>query len=103
MSAKRPGTVWCPRGKHRLAWLDADGDGAPVVCVNAVAPGRHRLAHGISRVPVTELDGFDGFDMGAGCACKRRYQVDLVAVWRGVPQRPQRITGDDFPGVWDDR
>lgn len=103
MSAQRRGTVWCPRGKHRLAWLEVDAEGRPVVCVAAVAPGRDRLAYGVSRVPVAQLEGFAGQTMDVGCACKKRFTIDLVPVWRDEPQTPVRITGDDFPGVSHDR
>jgi hypothetical protein len=103
---KRQGDVWC-KNAHRLAWLDVDDSGAPGVAVAAVAPGHERLSFGVGRVPVAYL--LDPADAPAsetvmvGCPCKKRWQIDAVAVARDVKQEPRRVTGDDFPGVSFDR
>lgn len=94
--------LWCPRSKHRLAWLEADETGEPVVCIAAVAPGKERLRWGTSRIPAAELDGFTRYATMVGCACKARYDIDMVAVLTGNHQTPCRIT-DDLPGASFDR
>ena len=102
--------LWCPRpkGAHRLVWLEADESGNAVLCVAAVAPGTDRLRWGITRVDPSVVRGpaddpFFSHTTMAGCACKARYIVDLVAFLNGRPKPPRRITGDDFPGVSHDR
>jgi hypothetical protein len=91
--------VWCPRSRHKLAWLEADDQGQLVVVAAAVAPGRDRLAFGESRVPESALADCESTTIMVGCGCNRRWTLDLNAVLRGETQTVHRVTGDDFPGV----
>ena len=97
----------CQRGIHRLVWLEVD-ENEPIVCWAAVAPGRDKLHWGVSRAPAASIRGpvDDPYTRHAtmvGCACKARYDVDLIAFLNGDPARPRRMTGDTFPGVSLDR
>lgn len=95
--------VWCPRSRHRLAWLEAEPDGTLIVGAAAVSPGRQRLTSGHLRVRAADLEDTAGETVMVGCACKKRWSLDLVLVLRGVEQQLHRITGDEFPGVSFDR
>jgi hypothetical protein len=96
--------LWCARSKHRLAWVEADETGELVVCVASAAGGHQRLSTGVSRFPAAyvrgpEGDPFTTQTVTAGCACRHRFTVELVSLLDGRPEQPERITGDDFPGV----
>lgn len=96
--------VWCPRGKHRLAWLETDESGSLVVAVTAVGPGLLHASMELQRFSVTQItDMGDLSNLMVGCACGARWSLDLAPVLDGTRQELRRITGDNFSGVSFDR
>jgi hypothetical protein len=99
--------VWCPRSKHRLAWVEYDEQSDdPVVVANIIAAGRTAGATVAARIPAAEVRGdpddpYAEHRVTVSCPCGGRWSLDLVAVLDGRPQTLARETWK-FPGVsWD--
>lgn len=96
--------VWCPRSKHRLAWLEFDATSGELLAVaTLIAPGRNAGTVGPAYFPAGDVRGgpedpYTTHQVDVSCPCGDRWTLDLVALLDG---RPQALTRHSwrFPGV----
>jgi len=88
--SRRRGDLWCPRRGHRLAWLEPDEVGRPVIKLAGVALGfgdDGTAEVGIEQWTAAQLEGRAVWNAYAMCPCGARYRINLVSVLQGVDQR----------------
>jgi len=94
--------VWCPKSKHRLAWVEADQTGGLIVVVQAALAEQDGVTAVQGRIPesaFTDDEGPVNLGTEVTCPCGGLWSIELLSVLKGEPQTLLRNVRPGFPGV----